>query len=107
MAQRWRILRRPFKAKEENTRYIILACLKLHNFLIKESSSSRSTYCPPGTADHIDWEGRIVDGSWRAEDDGSSALCALPNKGGNSTRLAYDVRDRLCRYLISDGKVPW
>lgn len=64
MAQRWRILRRPFKAKDYNIRRIIFACVVLHNFMMKESETSRYAYCPPGTADHVDWQGNITEGSW-------------------------------------------
>lgn len=68
MAQKWRILRRPFKAKDDNVRIIISACVVLHNFLLKESPTSQSAYCSPGTADHLDWQGNITEDSWRAED---------------------------------------
>ena len=67
MAQKWRILRRPFKAKEENIRNIVCACVVLHNFLLKESPESKAMYCPPGTADTEDWQGNLTAGNWRAE----------------------------------------
>ncbi|CAN7938463.1 unnamed protein product [Ixodes hexagonus] len=107
MAQRWRILRRPFKATNENVTRIVSACVALHNFLLQESAVSRAAYCPPGTADYEDWHGQLTEGSWRAEENGNSALSALPGRGFRSASLAYTVRDKLCKYFITDGKVPW
>ncbi|CAN7945833.1 unnamed protein product [Ixodes pacificus] len=40
LAQRWRILRRPFAAKEETTDRIVAACVVLHNFLTKHPEVS-------------------------------------------------------------------
>ncbi|CAN7950339.1 unnamed protein product, partial [Ixodes hexagonus] len=86
MAQRWRILRRPFKATNENVTRIVSACVALHNFLLQESAVSRAAYCPPGTADYEDWHGQLTEGSWRAEENGNSALSALPGRGFRSAR---------------------
>ncbi|CAN7946739.1 unnamed protein product, partial [Ixodes hexagonus] len=66
LAQKWRILRRPFRANTENTKRIVAACVALHNFLLKESQVSAASYCPPGTADSEDWQGNQLAGSWRA-----------------------------------------
>ncbi|XP_070385449.1 uncharacterized protein [Dermacentor albipictus] len=108
MAQRWRILRRPFKAKDDNVNRIVCACVALHNFLLHESPGSRAVYCPPGTADCEDWQGQVTEGSWRAEEGSRDALSALQSTGFHSTRQAYAVRDKLCLYFISDdGRVPW
>ncbi|KAH7958442.1 hypothetical protein HPB49_001803 [Dermacentor silvarum] len=84
-------------------RRIISACVVLHNFLLKESPTSRSAYCPPGTADHLDWQGNIAEGSWRAEDSSNTALPPLRSTGCHSTR----VRDLLAKYFVTDGKIPW
>ncbi|CAN7982817.1 unnamed protein product, partial [Ixodes pacificus] len=79
LAQKWRILRRPFRANEENTDKIVAGCVVLHNFLLKDSE-----YCPAGTADHEDWEGRSFSGSWRGDTDNENAtLQALPITGYN------------------------
>lgn len=107
MAQRWRILRRPFKAKDDNIRRIISACVVLHNFMMKESETSRYAYCPPGTADHVDWQGNITEGSWRADGTSSDALPPLAKTGCHATRIAYKVRDLLAKHFITIGKVPW
>ncbi|KAH7938536.1 hypothetical protein HPB49_024981 [Dermacentor silvarum] len=85
MAQKWRILRLPLKAKDDNARRIISACVVLHNFLFKESPTSRSAYYPPGTADHLDWQENITEGSWMAEDSSNSSLPPLRSPGCHST----------------------
>ncbi|XP_075732764.1 uncharacterized protein LOC142775306, partial [Rhipicephalus microplus] len=86
LAQKWRILRRPFKAKKKNTTKIVSACVALHNFLLKESTASRNMYCPPGTTDSEDWQGNRSDRSWRTEGVVNGALAALAGRGGNSSR---------------------
>nr|XP_054930770.1 uncharacterized protein LOC129386678 [Dermacentor andersoni]XP_054930771.1 uncharacterized protein LOC129386678 [Dermacentor andersoni] len=68
LAQQWRIPQRPFKAKTDNINRYVGACIVLHNFLMKESSASSAAYCPPGSADSEDWEGRLSPGSWREEE---------------------------------------
>ncbi|XP_040063255.1 uncharacterized protein LOC120837753 [Ixodes scapularis] len=108
LAQKWRILRRPFRANEENTDKIVAGCVVLHNFLLKDSEISATSYCPPGTADHEDWEGRSVSGSWRGDTDNENAtLQALPRTGYNSTREAYRVRAKLTHHFVNGGAVPW
>ncbi|KAM7300341.1 protein ALP1-like isoform X2 [Ixodes scapularis] len=108
LAQKWRILRRPFRANEENTDKIVAGCVVLHNFLLKDSEVSATSYCPPGTADHEDWEGRSVSGSWRGDTDNENAtLQALPRTGYNSTREAYRVRAKLTHHFVNGGAVPW
>lgn len=86
LAQKWRILRRPFRANAENTNRIVSACVTLHNFLLKESQVS---YCPPGTADSEDWEGKETAGSWRTEPTPAAGLVNLPGMGCRTTR--YDT----------------
>ncbi|KAL1472446.1 hypothetical protein MTO96_039322 [Rhipicephalus appendiculatus] len=86
MAQRWGILRGPFKAKDDNIRRIISAWVVLHNVMVKESQISRYAYCPPGTADQVDWQGNITEGSWRTDDTTSDALSPLEKTGCRATR---------------------
>ncbi|XP_077519874.1 uncharacterized protein LOC144129630 [Amblyomma americanum] len=118
LAQRWRILRRPFKAKVININRYVGACIVLHNYLLKESAESSSMYCPPGSADTEDWEGRLSPGSWR-DDDTSLAFKAQKLTGCNATRYeasgivkflpshAKQVRDKLTQHFVTAGAVPW
>ncbi|KAL3213689.1 hypothetical protein MRX96_007708 [Rhipicephalus microplus] len=107
MAQRWRILRRPFKAKDDNIRRIISASVVVNNFMMKESETSRCAYCPPGTADQVGWQGNITEGNWRDDDTSSAALPSLPKTGCHATRFAYEMRDLLEKHFITNGKVHW
>ncbi|KAL3182962.1 hypothetical protein MRX96_006757 [Rhipicephalus microplus] len=100
LAQKWGILRRPFKAKEENITKIVSACVALHNLLLKESPASRNMYCPPGTTDSEDWRGNRTDRSWRTKGVVNGALTALAGTGGNSARHAHAIRDKLRRHFI-------
>uniref|UniRef100_A0A6B0VBY3 DDE Tnp4 domain-containing protein n=1 Tax=Ixodes ricinus TaxID=34613 RepID=A0A6B0VBY3_IXORI len=107
LAQKWRILRRPFRANTENTSRYVAACIALHNFLLKESQVSSTSYCPPGTGDTDDWEGNERGGSWRAEPNSTAALTSQSGTRGRPTSLAYAMRDKLSHYFITAGKVPW
>lgn len=98
MAQRWRILRGPFKAKKRNITKIVGACIILHNFLMSEPAAFRTVYCQPGSADYEDWQGRLVEGSWRSEDNGNGALVDPPAIGQCSTRLWYT--NNCCRTFL-------
>ncbi|KAM7303909.1 uncharacterized protein ISCGN_013824 [Ixodes scapularis] len=107
LAQRWRILRRPFAAKEETTDRIVAACVILHNFLMKHSEVSERSYVPPGSVDGEDWEGELVKGQWRSEEDEGSGLTDVPPRGTRCTDQAYNIREHLSMYFEMDGKVPW
>ncbi|KAM7306101.1 uncharacterized protein ISCGN_015997 [Ixodes scapularis] len=107
LAQRWRILHRPFAAKEETTDRIVAACVVLHNFLMKHSEVSERSYVPPGCVDGEDWEGELVKGQWRSEKDEGSGLTDVPPRGTRCTDQAYSIREYLSMYFEMDGKVPW
>ncbi|KAK8766256.1 hypothetical protein V5799_006963 [Amblyomma americanum] len=101
LAQKWRILRRPFNAKPININRYVGASLVLHNYLLKESAESSSMYCPPRSADAEDWEGRLSPGSWR-DDDSSLAFSAQRLTGCNATRHAKQVRDKLTPHFVME-----
>ncbi|KAG0424658.1 hypothetical protein HPB47_028119, partial [Ixodes persulcatus] len=65
LTQKWRILRRSFRANTENTNRYVAACIAFHNFLLKESQVSSTSYCPPGTGDTGDGQVNERAGSWR------------------------------------------
>ncbi|KAL3188235.1 hypothetical protein MRX96_023980 [Rhipicephalus microplus] len=75
--------------------------------MMKELETSRCAYCPPRTADQVDWQGNITEGNWRADDTSSAALPSLPKTGCHATRFAYEMRDLLAKHFITNGKVPW
>ncbi|XP_064461476.1 uncharacterized protein LOC135371291 [Ornithodoros turicata] len=79
LANRWRILRRPFKAKPENVESIIKPCVVLHNFALKTSPASSMLYNPPGYTDYEDSVGNVREGAWRRV---SRQLGSLHELGG-------------------------
>ncbi|KAL1472740.1 hypothetical protein MTO96_022793 [Rhipicephalus appendiculatus] len=107
MSSRWRILRRAFRASETTTENIVRACVVLHNFLLQESPHSRLTYNPPGYVDHEDWEGRCMEGGWRDHNDDPSILREPSASGCHSAISAIDIRDKLAKFFMNEGQVPW
>lgn len=99
LAQRWRMLRRPIKAKEGNIKAYIGACIVLHNFLLKESAASSAAYCPPGATDSEDWEGRLSPGSWRDEEAVGGALLPPRPTGCNAARYALILCTDWCHVV--------
>ena len=53
LANRWRVLRKPFSLQQKKVKIITFAILILHNWLISESSSGR-IYVPPNLIDAED-----------------------------------------------------
>ncbi|XP_075738955.1 uncharacterized protein LOC142784457 [Rhipicephalus microplus] len=107
LAQRWRVLRRPIKAKAVNIKAYIGACIVLHNFLLKKSTASSTAYCPPGATDSEDWEGHLSQGSWRDEETADGALIPSRSTSCNAAKYAKEERDKLAHYFVTDGQVPW
>ncbi|KAH8021371.1 hypothetical protein HPB51_015518 [Rhipicephalus microplus] len=107
MSSQWRILRRAFRASETTTENIIRACVVLHNFMLQESPHARLTYNPPGYVDHEDWQGSCMEGAWRDGDDDSSIFREPTASGCHSARVATDVREKLAKFFMNEGQVPW
>nr|XP_037270739.1 LOW QUALITY PROTEIN: uncharacterized protein LOC119162952 [Rhipicephalus microplus] len=107
MSSRWRILRRAFRASEATTENIIRACVELHNFMLQESSHARLTYNPPGYVDHEDWQGSCMEGAWRDGDDDSSTFKEPTASRCHSARVVTDVREKLAKFFMNEGQVPW
>lgn len=101
---RWRIFRRPFKAKLDLTDGIVKACVCLHNYLLLTDTAR---YIPTGFADSYSNSGEIVHGDWRKE--GVVGLRNIPPQGSNNFGAsAKQVRDRFRSYVNSDvGSVSW
>lgn len=106
LANRWRILRRPFKASLENTTAYVSACIALHNFLLS-GAQSRPIYSPPGLADFEDELRDVFDGDWR--DDDGAGLNSIGHRLGsnNYKRQSAEVRKLYTHYFVTGGVVPW
>ncbi|KAL3214899.1 hypothetical protein MRX96_006990 [Rhipicephalus microplus] len=107
MSNRWRILRRAFRASETTTENIIRAYVVLHNFILQESPHARLTYNSPGYVDHEDWQGSCMEGAWRDGDDDPSIFREPTASGCHSARVAIDVREKLAKFFMNEGQVPW
>ncbi|XP_045134782.1 uncharacterized protein LOC123518150 [Portunus trituberculatus] len=92
--QQWRVFQKPFQCKVELTDKIIKATAVLHNFLrssINEHTST-SEITPESASDN----------------DSSNAFSRMRKVGNNSTREAFEVRNKFMEYFLSEeGSVPW
>ncbi|KAG0426697.1 hypothetical protein HPB47_026203 [Ixodes persulcatus] len=82
LTSRWRILRRRFKANDENVNRYVLASIALHNFLVTQSED-RNKYCPPKFVDSESWNGDILNGEWRKES-GTEAIFSQASQLGSN-----------------------
>ena len=107
-AARWRIFRRPIRAKPENVERIIKACVCIHNYLMQTENAG---YAPTGCIDSEDGTGDLIPGSWRSEvaNDERPALRSLARAGSNNyTNYAKQIRDNFQAYFNSPaGSVSW
>jgi hypothetical protein len=62
LSARWRIFRRPIKAKPCNVDSIVKACICLHNYL---RLTDNAHYIPQGFVDTEDGKDEIIPGDWR------------------------------------------
>lgn len=101
---RWRIFRRPFKAKLDLVDAVVKACVCLHNYLLLTDTAK---YTPAGFVDSYSSNGEIIHGEWRTTQD--CALLNLPPQGSNNfAATAKQVRNRFRDYVNSEvGSVPW
>ena len=106
LVTRWRCLKSSLHMSPANARSVILACCVLHNFLREKRCVD---YCPPGFADGMDVNGRVVGGAWRErnvmEDLRRRRIGGTQHR--NPTALATEVRDTLVSYFNNDGALPW
>lgn len=106
LSSRWRILKNLICAKPENVDRIILACVCLHNFLMKVRE--QSGYCPPSFIDRETIDGNVLLGDWRGENTSNIFSALHCTRVHNSVKSAYEMREKLANYFISPaGQVPW
>lgn len=100
----FRVLRKPLLLKPDNAQLIVMACVHLHNFL-RKSSTSQNIYCPEDALDR-EVDGRVIPGTWRNDGEISSLynLKKIPRK---SSANAQEIRNRFSTYFFNDGAVPW
>lgn len=96
--------------QSDSTKKITLACVHLHNFL-RRSSTSRQLYTPPRTfdANDMDYDTHIP-GSWRQDalPGVESTMMPLESVPENNNMESKDIREDFTEYFISDvGRVSW
>jgi len=87
---------------------VVLACVHLHNYLHK-SSSSKNTYTPRGAFDSGQLDtGSIEKGTWRKDQQSSQSFLSISQIARKSSIEAAEVRDEFSEYFISEqGQIPW
>lgn len=104
----FRVLRKPMLLEPKKATKVVLACLHLHNFL-RRSSTSKNIYTPPGTFDTEDFErGVLIPGQWRENQADLSSLLPLRNVPRRATANAYEIRNEFRDFFLTEhGKVSW
>ncbi|XP_049513040.1 uncharacterized protein LOC125940654 [Dermacentor silvarum] len=107
LTSRWRILRRRFKATDENVNRYVLACVALHNFLLTEKED-KDKYCPSRLVDTESWTGEVIDGEWRQDGKTVPVFRQASKLGSNRpSRTAQKVRQTFKNYFMGPGQVEW
>nr|CAI5837433.1 unnamed protein product [Callosobruchus analis] len=103
----FRVLRKPILLAPQKAQIITLTCCYLHNFLMKQKSSSQ-LYTPPGSFDTEDQVTHtIIAGNWR-RDTPATNLLPIRHVGRRPGGDAKDIREEFSEYFQTDiGMVPW
>jgi len=103
LANRFRVFHTTIALKPEIVEQVVHASCALHNFL---RTKAEETYLPHGSVDEEDDISHdIIPGAWR---DQPELPRADISRGRNSSQVAKEQRDMLCKYFSSEfGQVPW
>lgn len=111
LVTRWRIFRKIIVANIEKVDSIVKACVVLHNWIRDQElkmAPKQRRYMPPGTTDHEDQHGIVIDGDWRKENTaGACTNLAVNNTRKNSSKEAKQVRDLYTKYFMKEGHIDW
>ena len=103
LAARFRVLHTVMCLDPRKARNVVLACCTLHNMLLSKSSQS---YCPSGSIDYEDENGKVIPGSSRRDIGNTGNFISLPKCKERHPKNADDMRDILCDYVNGPGAVP-
>ena len=102
----FRILRKPMLLQPEKAEIIALTIVYLHNFL-RNSKSSRASYCPSGMLDN-DRNGELVAGSSRTQTTvNTSSFLPVNNVPRRPSQKSQNIRQEFTNYFVTSGTVPW
>ena len=106
MVAKWRIFRRPIKAKPSKIENIIKACVCLHNYL---RLTDGAHYLPSGFVDCQSNSGEIVPGDWRNEiGEGSSFESLSRSRSNRYPDDVAQIRNNFKNYFNSpEGWLSW
>ena len=104
LTNRFRVFTTKMYLDPDKATTINLASLVLHNMLHQLSHES---YTTDGFIDMETSNGEILQGEWREENVGESALQSLPNcNTRKTTNRAHEVRDAFANHLWGAGQIP-
>ena len=102
LCAKWGVFRNRMELQPDNVERTVLACVCLHNKLLREQST---LYVPAGTADREDLATlRVVPGSWREQPNATLQMQKRPRNAATEAKL---VREELTRYVNEEGAVQW
>ena len=98
LANHFRVLRTVIALSPTKAELAVLAVCVLHNYL-RESELENVFEREDRTSN------QVLDGQW--QENSVEMLGLTTHSSNNSSPSARVVRDKLCRYFQSDGRVPW
>ncbi len=108
LAARWRVFRRPIKAKPATVDSLIKACICLHNYL---RLTENARYTPTGFIDSEDSSGNIIPGDWHTIVQGEQGALQDTSTGrafNNTSLTAKGTRDVFKKFFNSKkGSLSW
>lgn len=108
LVSRWRVLRTIICMQPDTVDKIILSAVCLHNFLKsyeEQQPETNKCYCPPGFVDTENDNGNIINGAWRENNVPIPSIS--PCNAHRATVEAYEERNKLADYFVTEGQVPW
>ena len=106
LANRWRVLRKPFSLQPEMVKIITFGIFVLHNWLRSESSSGR-IYVPPNLIDVEDLSNdEIIYGDWMFDVPTNTWFDLQPSYSRNATKQAKEIRKEFKGHFMKEGSVP-
>lgn len=98
----FRVLRKPILLSPERAKWVVLACVYLHNFL-RNRKNSRSVYTPATFFDREDSDGNVIPGDWKTN---GFELPGL-QRGNDGPHLdSLQIRNEFSQYFRSHP-LPW
>lgn len=102
----FRVFRKAIPLRPVNAELVVMACVYLHNFL-RRNTSSTAMYTPNTTFDFEDAAHNVVEGSWRRELTDNN-MRNLRRQGRPPSQSAQAIRNHFAEYFCSaQGSVPW